>query len=83
MPSRYDLTGQRFGRMTVLEYAGSYEFPCGTKKPMWICRCDCGKVCEVIGQNLLNGRTRSCGCLRSETSRRNCLKRSNKCKKSI
>lgn len=69
MASRYDLTGQRFGRLTVLKHTSTYEFPCGTKTPMWLCLCDCGATCEVQSRNLLNGRTRSCGCLRSENAK--------------
>ena len=64
-----DLTGQRFGRLTVIKQApthitkdGRYHF---TK---WWCRCDCGKEVAVIGQNLKRGVTRSCGCYRSEAS---------------
>lgn len=35
MPNRIDLTGKRFGRLTVIEYAG---------KSKWICKCDCGTI---------------------------------------
>ena len=69
-----DLTGQHFGRLTVIERAGSYrargkyEKPC---EPMWRCLCDptlggCGNETFVISHNLKTGRTRSCGCLRNE-----------------
>lgn len=67
-----DLTGQRFGRLTVLERAGSYKV-CGewasTTLAVWRCRCDCGEVVEVLGQNLRRGQTRSCGCLRKDLLR--------------
>lgn len=64
-----DLTGQRFGRLTVIGRAGIYRAPdqetyCLT----WRCRCDCGNETVVIGNNLKHGYTNSCGCLRGEKS---------------
>lgn len=57
-----DLTGQRFGRWIVLRRAPNNEN--GTA--MWFCRCDCGKERTVIGRDLRNGKSRSCGCLSSD-----------------
>ena len=54
-----DLTGQRFGKLVVVERAGSSI----SGFAMWRCRCDCGKIAIVIGRNLRTGNTRSCGCL--------------------
>ena len=57
MKKRLDLTGQRFGRLTVLrpeENIGTYTF--------WVCRCDCGQETVVRTSNLRGGRTKSCGC---------------------
>lgn len=56
-----DLTGQRFGRWTVIERA---ENKCG--KVAWLCRCDCGNTKIVNAINLKNGKTNSCGCLKVE-----------------
>ena len=71
MPKAIDITGQRFGRLTVLERAGSYktssDFP--TTLALWCCRCDCGETIVVLGQNLRRGQTRSCGCLRKDLLR--------------
>ena len=71
MGNAIDITGQRFGRLTVLERAGSYktssDFP--TTLALWRCRCDCGTECVVLGQNLRRGQTRSCGCLRRDMMR--------------
>ena len=53
-----DLTGQRFGKLTVLEYAGRRN---GVRH--WKCRCDCGNTTTVYHSNLKNGHTTSCGCL--------------------
>lgn len=55
-----DLTGERFGRLTVLEVAG--KSPDGQAK--WLCRCDCGATKTVIAGNLTQKRTKSCGCWR-------------------
>lgn len=58
-----DLTGQRFGRLTVLERAENYVTPSGEKKSKWNCICDCGEHCTVVGTQLTSGKTKSCGCL--------------------
>ena len=68
-----DLTGQRFGRLTVLGLDPEpYVSPSGKNRSRkWICQCDCGKVVSVQ-QNSLRAKkdpTRSCGCLRAESSR--------------
>src|SRR5262245_57111564 len=52
-----DLTGQRFGKLVVLERAGSSKH----SKATWLCICDCGSETIVVGNNLQN-QTRSCGC---------------------
>lgn len=60
-----DLTGQRFGRLTVLERA---ENCTNGPKPRtrWRCRCDCGKEVVVLVGSLRSGSTQSCGCLHRE-----------------
>jgi len=64
-----DLTGQRFGRLTVLEQAGRYVMPgSGDKHVTWKCICDCGQSITVVGRSLADGSTRSCGCLQRETA---------------
>ncbi len=60
-----DLTGQRFGRLLVLTYAG--KGPSG--RTHWLCRCDCGTEYHVISRSLLTGHTKSCGCLANELTR--------------
>lgn len=68
-----DLTGQRFGRLTVIGLdPESYVSPSGKSKARkWICRCDCGNTVSVQRGSLLakKNSSRSCGCLRSEKSR--------------
>lgn len=68
MSKLIDLTGKSFGRLTVIERAGTHISPYGTKIPLWRCICDCPKktVCIVRGEDLRKGRTHSCGCILSE-----------------
>jgi hypothetical protein len=62
-----DITGRKFGRLTVLRPGG--RNPSGSKR--WWVRCDCGSPeKEIAGTNLKQGILRSCGCLRGEGSRR-------------
>lgn len=56
-----DMTGQRFGRLTVVERAGS-----AGGQAVWRCLCDCGAIKAVTGGNLRNGGTLTCGCGRAE-----------------
>lgn len=62
--TRYiDLTGKRFGRWTVLAKTQMPE--AGVSR--WRCQCDCGIIKELVRyNNLVNGQSQSCGCLRSE-----------------
>ena len=62
-----DLTGQRFGRLTVVSRAENYVSPTGKSRHLrWDCICDCGNKCTVYGDALKAGRTKSCGCLQKE-----------------
>lgn len=64
---RSDLTGQRFGRLVALD---GIPRKVGKKTRMfWNCLCDCGKRIEIVSDNLKSGHTKSCGCLRVDTSR--------------
>lgn len=58
-----DLTGQRFGRLTVLRQAEEQKK--GTSR-RWVCRCDCGNEIVVAATNLKSGCTSSCGCKKRE-----------------
>ena len=67
-----DLTGQKFGRLTVIERAENKIEPSGHQKTQWECKCDCGNVVVVLGDLLRRNVTKSCGCLNSElVSQRN------------
>jgi len=56
-----DLTGQKFGRWTVIKKVTSVK---GHTK--WLCLCECGEKKTVDRGNLLNGSSKSCGCLKNE-----------------
>lgn len=58
-----DLTGQVFGRWTVLGRAADNISKCGNRYTQWICRCECGTERVVSMSNLVNGKSKSCGCL--------------------
>lgn len=65
-----DKTGQRFGRLTVLGLNHTATSNAGKERRHWLCRCDCGGEIVVAGGSLTaKTNTRSCGCLRRETSR--------------
>lgn len=61
-----DLTGQKFGRLTVVDRASDYVSPSGETEVRWNCDCHCGNRCIVNSDNLKNGSTQSCGCFRLE-----------------
>ena len=63
-----DMTGEKYGRLTVLEYAGNRQELTGSsnRDAMWRCRCDCGKVIVTGRSNLITGNTVSCGCYNRE-----------------
>lgn len=63
--NKKDLTGQRFGRLTVL-YQSSKRTKSG--RPYWHCKCDCGNELDVFVGSLLCGLTKSCGCWNQEQS---------------
>lgn len=60
-----DLTGQRFGKLTVLGFDSWLTHKNGHRDRMWRCKCDCGNECIVNHRYLRNGDTESCGCTKS------------------
>ena len=57
-----DLTNIRFGKLVALSIAskdkdGSF---------IWKCKCDCGNIRAILNRSLLNGNTKSCGCIIKE-----------------
>lgn len=53
------LEGKRFGKLTVLKRLDKKKHDCY----VWLCRCDCGNLCEVRTDGLTRGETKSCGCI--------------------
>lgn len=51
--------GMKFGRLAVVSKSVS-------KSGYWTCKCLCGEVKDIFGNNLLSGKTRSCGCIVKE-----------------
>lgn len=67
-----DITGKRFGRLTVVRLLPKDEWK--TKSAAWLCLCDCGNMCKVPSGSLISGLTKSCGCLHSESARKQGIK---------
>ena len=59
---RIDLTGMRFGKLTVLSFSHADK----SGKAMWLCQCDCGNKKIIASGNLRSGNSKSCGCLHKE-----------------
>lgn len=55
-----DLSNQKFGKLTPLYTIGKYK-----SFYIWHCICECGNYADVVSANLINGNTKSCGCLKS------------------
>lgn len=55
-----DLTDKRFGKLVVIERAENTK----EGRAQWLCKCDCGKTKVINGKYLLNGDTKSCGCIK-------------------
>lgn len=58
-----DLTGQQFGRLTVIEPVGNSK---NFHHAKYWCKCTCGNKIKVRRPHLFSGNTKSCGCLRLE-----------------
>lgn len=63
MSKKINLLGKRFGRLIVIS-----EAPSVNGRTCWHCKCDCGKEITTKKDNLLQGKTRSCGCLYLESA---------------
>ena len=64
MRAAVDETGNRYGRLVVIEKLDSYK-----GKAQWLCKCDCGNYTKVSGDSLRQERKKSCGCFRREDAR--------------
>jgi hypothetical protein len=63
MAAFIDLTGAKFGRLTVL---GLDQEKSTKKRKYWVCLCDCGTQCSKYGGNIKAEKVKSCGCLVKE-----------------
>jgi|WetSurSiteA1Bulk_404760.scaffolds.fasta_scaffold00380_20 hypothetical protein len=61
-----DLTGQRFGRLLIIERAEDYINLSGRRIIKWICKCECGNLSVVSTNELRSGDTQSCGCYQKD-----------------
>lgn len=61
-----DMTNERYGRLVVLKKADKRT---ANGNAQWVCKCDCGNYVVADRYSLVNGTTKSCGCLRREQSR--------------
>ena len=59
MSKLIDLTGKKFGKLTVIKRVENNRH----RQPQWLCKCDCGKETIITGQKLRTGHTKSCGCI--------------------
>lgn len=62
-----DLVGDRYGKLLVVAFAGIAAHRSKRSMRSWLCQCDCGKTTTVVGQDLRQGRTSSCGCNRRKS----------------
>ena len=57
MAKPIDITGEKFGKLTVLKRVGK-----DGSFATWLCVCDCGRETIVRSRSLWSGNTKSCGC---------------------
>ena len=57
-----DITGMKFGRLTVLRLSHKDK----RQECYWLCKCECGNEKTVSGNKLRSGNTKSCGCMQKE-----------------
>lgn len=60
-----NLSGKKFGRWRVLFRDSNAKTGAGAH-PKWMCICECGHIGSIFGTLLVQGLSRSCGCLQSE-----------------
>lgn len=65
MPPAIDLTGKKFGMLTVIKRVKNNKW----KKSVWFCKCECGTEKNIIAGDLVKGATKSCGCLSAKMAK--------------
>ena len=68
MSKLIDLTGQKFGRLTVIEFGFKKKRKTHSYRYYWKCKCECGNIVMVEASHLKGKHTKSCGCLAKKTS---------------
>lgn len=66
MTALKDIKGKRFGKLIVLERAENRIRESGRQDVVWVCKCDCGNSKNIRSTSLLQGLTKSCGCIAIE-----------------
>ncbi len=61
-----DMTGQRFGKLTIIRQLNSDEHNDKSQLAIWECKCDCGNICYFRGSDLRQNKIMSCGCIKSK-----------------
>lgn len=69
-----DLTGKRFGLLTVIGVGEDYVSPSGKHRKRWLCQCDCGNIKSIQPGALIYGKARSCGCQQKKLASENAKK---------
>ncbi len=64
MYKQNDFIGKKFKRLLVIKQTKERCF----REIVWKCKCDCGNICKVRTSALKSGNTKSCGCLKIETT---------------
>lgn len=60
---KQDKSGKRYGNLVVVKEAYK-DKRYGKTRIVWECICDCGNTCNILGERLSSGNTKSCGCLK-------------------
>lgn len=66
MGYQIDLRGQKYGRLTVIEFVGNDKH----YNSLWKCQCDCGNIITINSNRLRTGNTKSCGCALTDCLRK-------------
>jgi len=59
MPRKLELSGKKFGKLTVIKRSNKKGKTC---RAMWQCLCECGNKKDIYSHSLTNGKSKSCGC---------------------
>lgn len=66
MGKKIDLTGNIYGRLTVIREVEPHIKPSGQIARKWLCKCECGVIKKIVGDSLRKGVAQSCGCYNKE-----------------